>query len=164
MRECKLKRSCCILRERFIVLQLFVKRFKRSRRDLRKKIRADPRIDNVSKNLRKTMNHSHANSEMSPRRELFVTAGHLHFTEGRERLAWTNGGGGGGAQTVHERLAAFMASLIRFYNHEAYRARAFVAVDSEAFTSFQRARYYRRGPRAGNPGRYRYRRSFPTVH
>jgi len=32
---------------------------------------------------------------------------------------------GGGVQTVHERLTAFTASLIRFYNHEANHARAF---------------------------------------
>jgi len=30
-----------------------------------------------------------------------------------------------GVQTVHERLTAFTASLIRFYNHEANHARAF---------------------------------------
>lgn len=59
---------------------------------------------------------------MSSQRELFTTAAHLHLAEGREQLTRTNDDG---VQTVHERLTAFTASLIRFYNHKANRARAF---------------------------------------
>lgn len=63
---------------------------------------------------------------MSPQRELFATAAHLHLAaKGRgadAQLARTNGGDAG-VQTVHERLTAFTASLIRFYNHEANHSR-----------------------------------------